>query len=70
MNIFSSCEREFIMKGTDANQFDYIVRQTGLSVLLRGMLAGERQMKRNRSRLFHFRATMSLPDVPALSDQI
>jgi hypothetical protein len=58
------------MKGTDAKQVDYIVHQTVLSVSLRGMLAGERQIQRNRSRRFHFRATISSPDVRALSDQI
>jgi hypothetical protein len=58
------------MKGTDAEQVDYIVHQTVLSMSLRGMLAGEKQIRRNRSRLFNFRATMSSPDVRALSDQI
>jgi hypothetical protein len=70
MSVFSSCEREFIMKGTDANEVDDIVHQTVLSVLLRGILASEGQIRRNRSRLFHFRATMSSPDVCALNDQI
>jgi hypothetical protein len=34
MNVFASCERNFIMKGTDANQVDYIVHQTVLSISL------------------------------------
>jgi hypothetical protein len=70
MSVFSSCERDFIMKGTDANQVDYIVHQTVLGVSLRGMLTDEKQIRRNRNRRFHFRATMSSPDVRALSDQI
>jgi hypothetical protein len=44
MDVFSSCERDFIMKGTDAKQLGYIVHQTVLSVLLRGIFAEERHM--------------------------
>jgi hypothetical protein len=69
IDVSFSCERDFIMKGTDANQVDDVVHQTVLSVSLRGMLAAERHILRNRGRFFHFRATMSSPDVRALSDQ-
>jgi hypothetical protein len=54
MKVSSSCERDFIVKGTDADQVDYIAHQSVLSVLLRGILAGERHIRRNRSHLFHF----------------
>jgi hypothetical protein len=69
MNVSSSCERDFIIKGTDANLVDYIVHQIVLGMSLRGMLARERHIRRNHSRLFHFQAIMSSPDVHALNDQ-